>query len=124
MTTERTTDSAGFVPTDDWGRDLDILDPRFVADPASVWSELRAGCPVVFTERRGRAWMPVGYDDIAAVANDTTHFSSRRVGVIDLPESQREGRPLLTALPSPPILRTTPGHAGSCCRRSHLIRST
>ena len=107
MTTERTTDSAGFVPTDDWGRDLDILDPRFVADPAAVWSELRAGCPVAFTERRGRAWMPVGYDDIAAVANDTTHFSSRRVGVIDLPESQREGRPLLTA---PPITSDPPDH--------------
>ncbi|MEQ9162114.1 MAG: cytochrome P450, partial [Ilumatobacter fluminis] len=72
-----------------------------------VWSELRQGCPVAFTERRGRAWMPVGYDDIAAVANDTTHFSSRRVGVIDLPESQREGRPLLTA---PPITSDPPDH--------------
>ena len=51
--------------------------------------------------------MPVGYDDIAAVANDTTHFSSRRVGVVDLPESQREGRPLLTA---PPITSDPPDH--------------
>lgn len=112
MTTRRGTApghavSGGCAPTDDWGRDLDILDPRFVADPAAVWRELREGCPVAFTERRGRAWMPVRYDDIATVANDTTFFSSRRVGVIDLPESQREGRPLLTA---PPITSDPPDH--------------
>ena len=97
----------GLGPTDDWGRDLDILDRRFVDDPAAVWRELRDGCPVAFTERRGRAWMPVRYDDVAAIANDTTHFSSRRVSVIDLPESQREGRPLLTA---PPITSDPPDH--------------
>ena len=97
----------GLGPTDDWGRDLDILDRRFVDDPAAVWRELRDGCPVAFTERRGRAWMPVRYDDIATIANDTTHFSSRRVGVIDLPDSQREGRPLLTA---PPITSDPPDH--------------
>lgn len=100
-------DLGTLAPTDDWARDLDILDSRFVADPASVWRELRERCPVAFSERRGRAWMPVGYDDITAVANDTAHFSSRRVGVVDLPENQREGRPLLTA---PPITSDPPDH--------------
>ena len=51
--------------------------------------------------------MPVRYDDIAAIASDTTHFSSRRIGVIDLPESQRADRPLLTA---PPITSDPPDH--------------
>ena len=107
MSDEQRASVDGRVPTDDWGRDLDILDRRFVDDPAAVWHQLRSGCPVAFTERRGRAWMPVRYDDIVAIANDTTHFSSRRVGVIDLPDSRREGRPLLTA---PPITSDPPEH--------------
>ena len=105
--TKRTVGDFPISPTTDWGRDLDILDPRYVADPSGVWRELRDGCPVAFSERRGRAWMPVNYDDIAAIAHDTTHFSSRRIGVIDLPESEREGRPLLTA---PPITSDPPDH--------------
>jgi len=56
--------------------------------------------------------MPVRYDDVVTIANDTTHFSSRRIGVIDLPESQRDGRQLLTA---PPITSDPPDHA--CARR-------
>ena len=74
--TERTAGDLPISPTKDWGRDLDILDPRFVADPAGVWRELRDGCPVAFSERRGRAWMPVNYDDITTVAHDTDHFGS------------------------------------------------
>jgi hypothetical protein len=107
MTSDRGASSDPHTSTDDWGRDLDILDRRFVGDPAAVWRELRDECPVAFTERRGRAWMPVRYDDVASIANDTTHFSSRRVAVVDLPESQREDRPLLTA---PPITSDPPEH--------------
>ncbi|MFN3254377.1 MAG: cytochrome P450 [Ilumatobacter sp.] len=91
--------------TNDWARDLDILDQRYIDDPFSVWNELRGECPVAFSERRGRSWMPIGYDDIAAVAHDTEHFSSRRIGVIDLPE--RGDRPLLQA---PPITSDPPVH--------------
>ncbi|MFN3256953.1 MAG: cytochrome P450 [Ilumatobacter sp.] len=105
--TERTAGDFPISPTTDWGRDLDILDPRYVADPFGVWRELRDGCPVAFSERRGRAWMPVNYDDISTVAHDTDHFSSRRIGVVDLPENEREGRPLLTA---PPITSDPPEH--------------
>ena len=88
--TERTAGDFPISPTTDWGRDLDILDPRYVADPFGVWRELRDGCPVAFSERRGRAWMPVNYADISTVAHDTDHFSSRRIGVVDLPENERE----------------------------------
>ncbi|MGE0309375.1 MAG: cytochrome P450, partial [Acidimicrobiia bacterium] len=105
--TERTAGDFPISPTTDWGRDLDILDPRYVADPFGVWRELRDGCPVAFSERRGRAWMPVNYADISTVAHDTDHFSSRRIGVVDLPENEREGRPLLTA---PPITSDPPEH--------------
>ena len=96
---------AVIAATGDWARDLDILDQRYIDDPFSVWRELRGQCPVAFSERRGRSWMPIGYDDIAAVAHDTEHFSSRRIGVIDLPE--REERPLLEA---PPITSDPPVH--------------
>jgi len=100
-------DESGFLPTTDWARDLDILDKRYITDPAPIWNELRGECPVAFTERRGRSWMPIGYDDLAEIAHDTDHFSSRRVGVIDLPESEREDRPLLGA---PPITSDPPIH--------------
>ncbi len=103
MTT--TDDVSQNSPTADWGRDLDILDPRLIADPAGIWRELRESCPVAFTERRGRAWMPVNYDDIATVAHDTGNFSSRRIGVIDMPG--KEDRPLLEA---PPITSDPPDH--------------
>ncbi|MGB7237104.1 MAG: hypothetical protein WBD41_14110, partial [Rhodococcus sp. (in: high G+C Gram-positive bacteria)] len=72
--------------TSDWAQDLDILDQRYINDPFSVWRGLRSQCPVPFSERHGRSWMPINYDDIAAIAHDTENFSSRRVGVIDLPD--------------------------------------
>jgi len=107
--TERTVaksyDESAFMPTADWAGDLDILDERYVNDPFSVWQDLRGVCPIAFTERRGRSWMPMGYDNLALIAHDTEHFSSRRVGVIDLPE--KEGSPLLEA---PPITSDPPIH--------------
>jgi cytochrome P450 len=91
--------------TRDWGRDLDIFDPRYLADPATIWTELREACPIAFSERRGRSWMPVNYDDISAIAHDTDHFSSRRVAVVDPPP--KEGR---TRLEAPPITSDPPEH--------------
>ncbi len=97
-----------YAATRDWGRDLDITDPRYLTDPAAIWDELREVCPIAFSERRGRSWMPVNYDDIAAIAHDTEHFSSRNVGVIDPPKM--EGRTLLEA---PPITSDPPLHTWS-----------
>ncbi len=99
------TDANDEPATSDWGRDLDILDQRYIDDPFSVWRALRNQCPVPFSERHGRSWMPINYDDISAIAHDTEHFSSRRVGVIDLPD--RGAGPLLEA---PPITSDPPDH--------------
>lgn len=96
------------LATSDWRRDLDIFDERYVLDPASIWAELRAECPVAFSERRGRAHMPVNYADIAAVARDTDRFSSRRVGVVDLPRDQAEED--RDPLQAPPITSDPPEH--------------
>ena len=91
--------SAGSEPTDlatsDWGRDLDILDQRYIDDPFSIWSALRSECPVPFSERHGRSWMPINYDDISAIAHDTEHFSSC---LLYTSPSPRDG--LLSRMPS------------------------
>lgn len=92
-------------PTTDWGRDLDIFDRRYVTDPTPIWRELRADCPIAFSERTGRSWMPVDYDDIASIAHNTSVFSSRRIAVVNPP--QEEGEPLLQA---PPITSDPPIH--------------
>jgi cytochrome P450 len=93
--------SAG--PVLDWTNDYDLFDDTFVTEPYPIYAELRESCPVARTERWGGSWMPTRYDDIAAVAHDTTHFSSRNVGVTGL-----EGASPLTA---PPITSDPPFHA-------------
>ena len=95
--------------TRDWGRDLDILDDRYVTAPAAVWDELRTQCPVAFTERHGRTWMPVNFDDIAAVAGDPARFSSRMVGSSILPRADRPTTPLT----APPITSDPPEHTAA-----------
>jgi cytochrome P450 len=94
--------------TRDWAVDFDILDPRYVDDPASIWAELRDGCPVAHTERYGSTWLPVRYNDIAAIAHDVAHFSSRDIAVVT------PGRHLdptaVTMLEAPPITSDPPVH--------------
>src|SRR3546814_15966964 len=68
----------------DWARDFDIFHPDYVTEPERAWDELRGSCPIAFTERRNRAWLPVRYDDIAEIAHDVEHFSSRDVGVVTI----------------------------------------
>jgi len=91
--------------TSDWGRDLNIFDERYVTDPSPVWRELRSECPIAFSERTGRSWMPVDYDAIASIAHNTDAFSSRRIAVVNPPEMADQ--PLLQA---PPITSDPPIH--------------
>jgi cytochrome P450 len=92
----------------DWMSDFDILDPAYVEDPAGVWGELREKCPIASTERYGRTWMPVLYADVAAIAHDLQHFSSRDVGVIT---PGRDVDPMTTTLlEAPPITSDPPLH--------------
>src|SRR4051794_4159849 len=66
-------------PVTDWANDFDHTDPGWVADPYPIWDELREQCPVAHSERYGGVWLPVSHDDVAAVAYDTDHFTSRSV---------------------------------------------
>src|SRR6202007_1925135 len=99
-------DSASIMPEHppviDWVNDFDHTDPRWTEDPFPIWDELRAASPVVHTERFLGCYMPTTYDAVRAIANDTEHFSSRRVIVRDV-------RPEITN-PAPPITCDPPAH--------------
>ena len=93
----------------DWATDFDHTDPEWVADPYPIWHELRTRCPVAHTDRYGGTWLPVRHDDVAAVAYDTEHFTSRSVVVSEV-------RPGPDDLPAPiglapPITSDPPFHA-------------
>lgn len=91
-----------------WESDFDILDERYVSDPAPVWAHLRGSCPIAHTNRRGSTWLPVEYDTISAIAHDIIHFSSRDIAVIT---PGRETNPLATnLLEAPPITSDPPIH--------------
>jgi cytochrome P450 len=101
MTTQR-------APVSDWATDFDHTDPQWVADPYPIWDGLRARCPVAHSERYGGTWLPVRHEDVAAVAYDTEHFTSRSVVVSEV-------RPGPDDLPAPiglapPITSDPPFH--------------
>ena len=96
-------------PVIDWATDFDHTDAQWVADPYSIWADLRARCPVAHSDRYGGTWLPVRHEDVAAVAYDTEHFTSRSVVVNEL-------RPGPDDLPAPigiapPITSDPPFHA-------------
>jgi cytochrome P450 len=95
-------------PVTDWATDFDHTDPVWAADPYPIWSELRETCPVAHSDRYGGVWLPTRHDDIAAIAYDTDHFTSRSVVVT-------ETRPMMPAPQgiSPPISSDPPFHHGA-----------
>ncbi len=96
-------------PVTDWGEDFDHMDPAWISDPYPIWAELRRTCPLAHTDRYGGAWLPLRHQDIAAIAYDSDHFSSRAVVVND----HRPGAGDLPAPigPAPPITSDPPFHA-------------
>jgi cytochrome P450 len=68
-------------PVDDWATDWSHLDEVWAANPYVIQDELRRRCPVAHTNRFGGAWLPVRWDDVAAIAHDTERFTSRTVVV-------------------------------------------
>ena len=93
-------------PVTDWTTDFDHTDDLWAADPYAIWADLRERCPMAHTTRYGGAWLPTRYDDVAAVAYDTDHFTSRSVVV-------SEFRPPFELAPegiAPPISSDPPFH--------------
>jgi hypothetical protein len=93
-------------PVSDWASDFSHLDPEWAADPYPIQDDLRQRCPIAHTQRFGGAWLPTRYEDIAAIAYDTEHFSSRAIIVGNF----RPPRDLAPAGGSPPITSDPPFH--------------
>jgi cytochrome P450 len=96
---------ASFGPVTDWAQDFDIFDPDYVTDPTPRWAEQRERCPIAFTDRRQRTWLPVRYEDLADIAHDVERFSSRDIAVVspfDIPMND--------VMPVPPISSDPPFH--------------
>ncbi|MEU7856343.1 cytochrome P450 [Nonomuraea sp. NPDC049141] len=66
-------------PVTDWATDFSHAEPEWAADPYPIQDELRERCPIAHTERFGGGWLPTRYEDVAAIAYDTEHFSSRAI---------------------------------------------
>jgi len=90
-------------PVTDWVNDFDHTDPQWTEDPFPIWDELRAASPVVHTKRFLGCYLPTTYEAVREIANDTEHFSSRRIIVRDV-------RPELTRNAAPPITSDPPAH--------------
>jgi cytochrome P450 len=97
------TDQQDVAPVENWVSDWDWLDPQWGANAIDIWNAVRAETPMAITERYGRAHMPVTMEAVAAVAQDTEHFSSIWVNV---------GRPDAVRHPAPPITSDPPDHHG------------
>ncbi len=86
-------------PVTDWVHDFDHTDPRWTENPFPIWEELRAAGPVVHTNRFLGCYMPTTYEAVRAIANDTEHFSSRRVIVRDIRPDTVQSAPPITSDP-------------------------
>ena len=93
-------------PVSDWATDFSHLEPEWAADPYPIQDDLRDRCPIAHTARFGGAWLPTRYEDVAAVAYDTEHFSSRAIILSNF----RPPRELAPVGGSPPISSDPPFH--------------
>ena len=93
-------------PVSDWATDFSHLEPEWSADPYPIQDDLRQRCPIAHTERFGGGWLPVRYEDVAAIAYDTKRFSSRSI----IMGNFRPPAELAPVGGSPPISSDPPFH--------------
>lgn len=93
-------------PVQDWATDFSHLEPEWAADPYPILDDLRQRCPIAHTGRFGGGWLPTRYEDVAAIAYDTEHFSSRSI----IMSNFRPPRELAPMGGSPPISSDPPFH--------------
>jgi len=93
-------------PVADWATDFSHLEPEWAADPYPIHDDLRQRCPIAHTDRFGGGWLPVRYEDVAAIAYDTERFSSRSI----IMGNFRPPRDIAPIGGSPPISSDPPFH--------------
>ncbi len=90
----------------DWATDFSHVEPEYAAGAIEIWDDLRERCPIAHTDRFGGAWLPTRYEDVAAIAHDTEHFSSRAIIVANF----RPPADLAPVGEVPPISSDPPFH--------------
>ena len=70
------------------------------------WTTCGERCPIAHTDRFGGGWLPTRYEDVAAIAYDTEHFTSRSIIMSNF-RPPKEIAPVGTA---PPISSDPPFH--------------
>jgi cytochrome P450 len=90
----------------DWATDFSHMEPEWSADPYPLQDDLRRSCPIAHTERFGGGWLPTRYADVAAIAYDAEHFSSRSI----IMGNFRPPREIAPIGGSPPITSDPPFH--------------
>ena len=93
-------------PVSDWATDFSHLEPEWAADPYPIQDDLRQRCPFARTERFGGGWLPTRHEDVAAIAYDTEHFSSRSI----IMSNFRPPREIAPVGGVPPISSDPPFH--------------
>ena len=93
-------------PVADWATDFSHTEPEWAADPYAIQDDLRRRCPIAHTSRFGGGWLATRYEDVAAIARDTEHFSSRSI----IMGNFRPPRELAPIGGSPPITSDPPFH--------------
>jgi cytochrome P450 len=93
-------------PVADWATDFSHLEPEWSADPYPIQDDLRQRCPIARTSRFGGGWLPTRYDDVAAIAYDTSGFSSRSI----IMGNFRPPREIAPIGGTPPISSDPPFH--------------
>jgi cytochrome P450 len=93
-------------PVADWATDFSHLEPEWAADPYPIQDDLRERCPIAHTGRFGGGWLPVRYEDVAAIAYDTGNFSSRAI----IMSNFRPPRDIAPIGGAPPISSDPPFH--------------
>ncbi|MEV0143485.1 MULTISPECIES: cytochrome P450 [unclassified Nonomuraea] len=93
-------------PVSDWATDFSHMEPEWAADPYPIQDDLRQRCPIAHTERFGGGWLPTRYEDVAAIAYDTEHFSSRSIVMSNF----RPPRDIAPVGGVPPISSDPPFH--------------
>jgi cytochrome P450 len=93
-------------PVSDWATDFSHHEPEYYQDPYPILDDLRERCPIAHTGRYGGGWLPTKYEDVAAIAYDTDHFSSRAI----IMSNFRPPQDLAPVGGSPPISSDPPFH--------------
>jgi cytochrome P450 len=99
------TDAEAWSPAEveAFAADFDHHDPRFIEDPAPVYEELHARCPVAHSPRYGGFWLVTRYDDVRRAAKDWRTFTSSVPNVTSIPSSHQRTEPDLPIEVDPPL---------------------